>query len=320
MDTATQENTAVQAVNTEATQLRELPLRKISTFEIMSDPILMERVNALAVIMASGKVTTPKHLQENVGDCAAVIMQSMQWGMSHVAVAQKTHLINGALGYEAQLVNAVIMESGAIDGHFHYEFQGDGASLACRVGARVRGSSDITWGEWLKSSEVTTKNSPLWKSNPKQQMGYLQVKNWARLYFPGAILGVYTADELQDMEPKDINGGRAKPRNGAAVAEATQSGVVIDQEQEERRNGLITALEEFAKKGSATFTDQWKKVGRANKDDIYLVGEAEYNRMLQLAIDADEAKTKAAETTGDQQLDAGNQGFVDEMASEEGKQ
>ena len=40
--------------------------------------------------------------------------------MNPFAVAQKTHVVNGSLGYEAQLVNAVVQASGAIDGRFHY--------------------------------------------------------------------------------------------------------------------------------------------------------------------------------------------------------
>jgi hypothetical protein len=35
-------------------------------------------------------------------------MQAAQWGMNPFAVAQKTHVVNGTLGYEAQLVNAVV--------------------------------------------------------------------------------------------------------------------------------------------------------------------------------------------------------------------
>lgn len=30
----------------------------------------------------------------------------------------------------------------------------------------------------------------------------MQVKNWARAYCPGAILGVYTDDELNDYQPQ----------------------------------------------------------------------------------------------------------------------
>jgi len=134
-------------------------------------------------------------LKGNIGDCLAIVTQAMIWGLNPFAVAQKAHVINGKLGYEAQLVNAVVMQSGAIRGSFSYEYDGD----KCRVGAVLRGESVITWGEWLSASTVTTKNSPLWKVNPKQQMGYLQVKNWARAYCPGALLGIYSTDELEAM-------------------------------------------------------------------------------------------------------------------------
>lgn len=173
--------------------------------EIVFDQSKFEVVEKVADIMASGKVAVPVHLRGNKGDCFAVTLQAMMWKMNPFAVAQKTHIVNGALGYEAQLVNAAVTNSRAIVGFFNYEFRGDGASLACRVGAVLRGTTEITWGEFLCVSDVTTKNSPLWKTNPRQQLGYLQVKNWARLYTPGAMLGVYSVDELQDGgEIKDI--------------------------------------------------------------------------------------------------------------------
>lgn len=162
----------------------------------------MDKAYRMAELMASGRSTVPKHLQGCVADCMAVTLQALQWNMSPFAVAQKTHLVNGTLGYEAQLVNAVLQSTGAISGEFEYEYRGAGEDLECRVGAVPRGRRAVTWGEWLRLGTITTKNSPLWKTNPKQQIGYLQVKNWARLYKPGAILGVYTADELQDPGEK----------------------------------------------------------------------------------------------------------------------
>jgi hypothetical protein len=182
--------------------------KQISFTELVKTPDLLRQFNELATIMATGSVTVPSHLRKSHGDCFAIIIQAAQWGMNPFAVAQKTFLVNGILGYEAQLVNAVIQSSGAIQGRFHYEFSGSGLDLSCRVGAVIQGESDITWTEWLKSSQVIVKNSPLWKTNPKQQMGYLQVKNWARIYCPGALLGVYSEDELQsDYLPleKEVN-------------------------------------------------------------------------------------------------------------------
>jgi type II secretory pathway pseudopilin PulG len=171
----------------------------------------------------------------------------------------------------------------------------------------------------LNSDSVTTKNSPLWKTNVKQQMGYLQVKNWARLYCPAAILGVYTADELMDNPSiKDINPAPARSRNGADVAQQAKSqGQVIDQAQEERRTGLITALEAFAKKGTAAFTAQWRAMGKANRDDAYLVGQDEYSRLLTIAENADQEAIDQSQPAGN---DNPNQDFIDDMNNSEGRQ
>jgi len=178
-----------------------------NTTALVLDSQSFKSIMDFAGMMSTGITTVPKHLQKSPADCAAVIMQAMQWGMNPYSVAQKTHLVNGILGYEAQLVNAVVCNSGLIDGTFKYEYQGEGAVLACRVGAKIRGDHEITFGPWLSVATVQVKNSPLWKTNPAQQLGYLQVKNWARQYCPGAILGVYTEDELQAIErgePKDV--------------------------------------------------------------------------------------------------------------------
>jgi hypothetical protein len=173
----------------------------LTTGSMLANAALMESLHRFAVLMSESRVTVPVHLHGNVPDCMAVAMQSAQWGMNPFVVAQKTHIVSGRMGYEAQLVNAVVQSSGAIRGAFRYEFEGTGSAMACRVGAVLAGEQEVTWGEWLKSSDVQTKNSPLWKVNPRQQMGYLQVKNWARLYCPGAILGVYTPDELVEVAP-----------------------------------------------------------------------------------------------------------------------
>jgi hypothetical protein len=200
-------------------EIQEQGADRISSLSLITNSESMKNVSSLAKLMASSKVTVPKHLQGSEGDCLAIIIQASNWGMNPFAVAQKTHLVNGVLGYEAQLVNAVVQTSGAIQGGFNYEYQGDGNNLSCRVGAVIKGQSEITWGEYLRSADVSTKNSPLWKTNPKQQLGYLQVKNWARLYCPAAILGVYTDDELQTVpaEEKDITQQASEVKPAKAI-------------------------------------------------------------------------------------------------------
>lgn len=188
------------------------------------------QLTSFAELMAQSAVTVPKHLAGKPADCMAIVMQAMQWGMNPYAVAQKTHLVNGVLGYEAQLVNAVISSSSAIIGRFHYEYGGDWEKIAgkkdgrdelglfIRVGAVLRGEEEITWGEPINLADITTRNSPLWKTAPKQQIAYLAVKYWARLYCPEVILGVYSADEVEEREEKVINPGSTQRMSVAEIA------------------------------------------------------------------------------------------------------
>jgi hypothetical protein len=172
----------------------------------------MDKMMLLAQQMATSKLSVPEHLRGNVGDCLAIITQAMLWNMNPFAVAQKTHVVSGRLGYEAQLVIAVVQNSGAIRGAFRFESRGTGASIETRAGAVLRGETEVTWGEWLSAASVTTKNSPLWKTNVAQQMSYLQAKNWSRLYCPGAILGVYSVDELEDIAPPERSAATSTPQ------------------------------------------------------------------------------------------------------------
>lgn len=216
----------------------ELSLAEQSVGDIMLNSPLLAQIDQMALRMAKGRATVPKHLQDNEGDCWAIIMQAIQWKMNPFVVAQKTHVVSGTLGYEAQLVLAVVESSGAIDGHFHYQYQGEGNSLECRVGAKLKGDKDITWNEWLCIASVKVKNSPLWTTNPKQQLGYLQGKNFCRAYAPGAILGIYTPDELQEIPASEREVGpgakvssimdEIKPKAAAPTDDEADDAEIID--------------------------------------------------------------------------------------------
>ena len=67
------------------------------TSALILDPQAMQNMVAFADFMCKAVITVPKHLQGNSGDCLAVTMQAMQWGMNPFAVAQKTHLVNATL-------------------------------------------------------------------------------------------------------------------------------------------------------------------------------------------------------------------------------
>lgn len=240
---------------------------------------VMDRMMKIADVMSQGISTVPKHLQGKPSDCLAIVMQAARWGMDPYVVGQKTHVINGTLGYEAQLVSAVLTATGAIRGRFHYEYSGEKDLMECRVGAVISGEKDITWNEWLCVSEVTIKNSPLWKSNPKQQIGYLQVKYWARAYTPWAILGVYTPDELEERVEREIN-----PTQRMTVDEITSETGILATAQESATNVDAVADDLRDRIDTASSVDQAKAIRADIESQKALLGTALYTELKNKAV------------------------------------
>jgi hypothetical protein len=203
-----------------------------SAKDIVFNNTAMGQLHEVAKLMASSVCTVPKHLQGNVGDCFAIALQAMQWGMNPFAVAQKTHTVQGTLGYEAQLVNAVITTMAPTKGRLQFEWFGDWSrvignfkelegkngkyrklvsTLADEKGCGVKVWATLRGEEKprelsLLLTQAGTRNSTLWADDPKQQLAYLAIKRWARLYCPDVIMGVYSDDELQTIDAeKEIN-------------------------------------------------------------------------------------------------------------------
>ena len=185
----------------------------------------LEGMINLSKLMATSKVTIPVHLR-NEGDCLAIVMQSAQWGMNPFSVAQKTFLLNGVLGYEAQLVAAIINKNAPIKERLNYQFVGNWDKVigntkekTSRNGNIYRVSASTPEDEkgcgvivsatmhgetkprelHLMLTQVTVRNSTLWAEDPKQQLSYLASKKWSRLFCPDVILGVYTKDEVEEI-------------------------------------------------------------------------------------------------------------------------
>lgn len=247
--TKQQDLTVTDLAHYEERQMQSYPQHRNSTTSLVLDPDAMDKMMQLANIMAKGVSTIPRHLQGNASDCLAVIMQSMQWKMNPYAVAQKTYTVNGTLGYEAQLVNAVITSIAPVKGRLNYEWFGDwekvtgkfeikrgdkgeyrvpGWKLADEQGLGVR-----VWGTIIGEdqprvlelllAQARTRNSTLWADDPQLQLAYLALKKWSRLHTPDVILGVYTPDEMQDFEAiRDITPPKSRPQSIEDLGEYPQ--------------------------------------------------------------------------------------------------
>jgi hypothetical protein len=264
---------------------QNLNLLSTNNAALILDSASMDSMYRVAEMMATGRSTIPEHLRGNKGDCMAIVMQAIGWKMNPFAVAQKTHVVNGTLGYEAQLVNAVIQSSGVAQDRFAYEWYGPWEKiigktkvitvpakgdkkeyqfrvpdygmdaengLGVRVSCTLKGESTPRILDLLLV-QASVRNSPLWASDPKQQLAYLAVKRWTRLHAPDVILGVYTPDELEEVnrEIRDITPGSEQVSSPSQMPEAAHE--------------LVQQAKLAASKGVAAYQKFWSETGAPNR-------------------------------------------------------
>jgi RecT family. len=277
----------------------DLPPNDTSSAALILNGDGMQRALSFAEVMASGKATIPAHLRGNKGDCLAITMQAMRWGMDPFAVASKTHVSqSGALGYEGQLINAVIISNAPIKGRPKLEYLGDWDKVLGKVEERKsdkggkyyaatytkkdeEGLGVIYRATFIgedEPSEVTVmmsqaypRFSTQWATDPKQQIAYLAGRKWARLHAPDVILGVYTPEEQEEAAPPQRNMGRAD----------------IVEPPPQPSADLYKTAHKAAEKGAAVYQEFWAGTGKENRK--LLAGDHE--DFKRIAAEADAART-----------------------------
>jgi hypothetical protein len=80
----------------------------------------------------------------------AVAMQAAQWGMN-LRCSAETHVVNGALGYEAQLVNAAITAMAPTKDRVHFEWFGPWENVIGKFIENKRQREKVSGG-WMVSN------------------------------------------------------------------------------------------------------------------------------------------------------------------------
>lgn len=162
-----------------------------------------EGIERLAKVMAS-MGTMPAHLKDKPADCFRIVVQAAKWGMDPFAVAECTSLVHGRLCYEGKLVAAVLKVTGAIEGRLSYDISGSGQEASIVVTGTPRGGelSSISGSvaDWRTHTMKEGRELPnAWDKDPKAMLVYRGTRQWARLYAPEALLGVYAPDEAAEV-------------------------------------------------------------------------------------------------------------------------
>lgn len=185
---------------------------------------LTDMVDTAKLLCKAGPMIPP-WLQENPGGMFAVCMRAQELGISPLTLANWAYVVeNGGVkrvGYESQFFHALIEARAPLEERLQYEILGEGDLRKCKIWGTIIGESKprIFISETLAqlrpamNDRGQRKGSPLWDKKPEVQLFYNASRDFARIYFPDVLGGMYGRDELiehggievQSLDSPEVN-------------------------------------------------------------------------------------------------------------------
>jgi hypothetical protein len=220
-------------------------------------PRNMTELMEFSKMMALGGVALRPTFRGNPGACLAVSMQALRWGMDPFAVANKAYEVNNQLAYESQLVHAVVNTRAPLQARLKLSYDGQAGTRTCTISGLLRGEDQPATYTSPQVKDITPKNSPLWKTDPDQQLFYFSVRSWARRHVPEVLLGVYTDDELQaqhqgaerakDVTPRPTRDDYAQDEDEVEAEPEQQAEAEVVEQERAADDGPTEAAEDKIK-------------------------------------------------------------------------
>jgi len=178
---------------------------------------LVDAMEVAKLISISGPAI-PSFMRGNPGICYAAVVRAVRWRFDPYFVAEQMYLTNNKgeekIAFMAQLINAVINAHAPIQGKLRCRYEGEADDRVCIVYGTPKGEKDPL--EYRTPTLKTLidargrndygkiKGSPLYETDPDQQLWYYGSRSFCRKYFPEVLGGVYAVDEFEPVEPKDV--------------------------------------------------------------------------------------------------------------------
>lgn len=145
----------------------------------------------------------PDTYQGNKANCMIALEMSQRIGASPMAVMQNLHIIHGRPSWSSQFVIAALNSCGRFSA-LRFRVTGTGDDETCVAWATDRS------GEALEGPPVSigmakaegwySKNGSKWKTMPQLMLRYRAAKFFGNLYAPDVLMGMHTADEVEDFD------------------------------------------------------------------------------------------------------------------------
>lgn len=187
----------------------------------------------------------PAHFKNKPENCFLAFTMARQVGANPFTFMQKTYVIGGKLGMEAQLIISLVNSRGPFTGPIQWRMKGDFSEKgnkkewSCTAYATHKLTGEIceatvSWA-MVEAEGWSKKAGSKWLTMPEIMFRYRSASFLASLYCPEVKFGMPTAEELEDID------GQPKPEKQQAVSpleerlrkkvESTQSDPVVPEQK-----------------------------------------------------------------------------------------
>lgn len=211
----------------------------------MSNIIPFEQLEAMASYIVRSKLFGAK----DESQAMSLMLIAQAEGCHPMTAVQDFDVVQGRPARKTHSILARFQAAGG-----SVEWKEITPQRACGVFShKLGGSLEVEWTfEQAKKIGLTNKDN--WKNYPKAMLRARCIAEGVRAVFPGAIGGMMSVEEAQDIEPHTEKELNAKPGRQNAAAIAEQSMTV---EFTEAHESLLADLEAVADTGTEALATSW---------------------------------------------------------------
>lgn len=257
--------------NTESQHLAAAPTSGKASFSLA--PQDLAQALQFAEILSKSSIV-PKEFIGNPGNVLVAIQWGMELGLQPMQAMQNIAVINGRPSLWGDAVIGLVRSSPLCE--YVIEEEIDGKAI-CRV--KRRGEDEqirIFTPDDAKKAGLIGKAGP-WTQYPKRMM-QMRARSWAlRDVFPDVLRGMPIAEEVMDIEPRDITPSPNRPVRQSATKIATATQAV---ESTPARDQMIADLElVVTEQGQEAYAAMFEKM---TVEQRKLLGAEEHKRIWAL--------------------------------------
>ena len=142
----------------------------------------------------------PKAYQQQPANCFVALDMAQRLGTGVMEIMQNTYVVHGTPGFSAKYVIGMCNQRGPFKGPIQFDWNPDPKNSSVTAWATVRETDqrvEFTVDMNMAKAEGWTSNSK-YKSLPQSMLSYRAGVQLVRLYAPETMLGMQTAEELED--------------------------------------------------------------------------------------------------------------------------